>query len=257
MPDDIKCPYSARPIEIMAYGSHQRIGVFDGETQIGEYSRNYSIFYRTFYPFQQGDQWLALYSPDYTSSRLMSLPDCKDIGGESRDTFGFCPVEFYVPEITARDIAANDPEPRVANHQADVWATKVAGGRWYWPDDKDGPEYNAEREQEYLKAKKESHAASNAWCERNPYVTRYAPWGFVCGCVWGDDTSWKIQFLDLSQASQGVLKRDERFGYIWLPGGVTLKDAISTWNFEHDNQMIEIALPVRFKLDGTRIPDED
>src|SRR3990167_633721 len=41
--------------------------------------------------------------------------------------------------------------------------------------------------------------------------------GFVSGCEWGDDTSWKVQFLDLSRIEDGILKRDERFGYIQHP----------------------------------------
>ena len=40
--------------------------------------------------------------------------------------------------------------------------------------------------------------------------------GFVWGCVWGDDNSWKVQFLDLSQIQQGILRRDDRFGYVEL-----------------------------------------
>jgi hypothetical protein len=40
--------------------------------------------------------------------------------------------------------------------------------------------------------------------------------GFVWGCIWGDDSSWKVQFLDLSQVQKGILVRDERFGYIEL-----------------------------------------
>lgn len=40
--------------------------------------------------------------------------------------------------------------------------------------------------------------------------------GFVWGCVWGDDSTWKVQWLDLSRASEGVLVRDERFGYVEL-----------------------------------------
>lgn len=40
--------------------------------------------------------------------------------------------------------------------------------------------------------------------------------GFVWGCIWGDDSSWKIQFLDLSDAGRGVVRRDERFGYLEL-----------------------------------------
>ncbi|HZR71400.1 hypothetical protein [Bradyrhizobium sp.] len=40
--------------------------------------------------------------------------------------------------------------------------------------------------------------------------------GFVWGCYWGDDSSWKVQHLDLSRVQQGVIARDERFGYIEL-----------------------------------------
>jgi hypothetical protein len=40
--------------------------------------------------------------------------------------------------------------------------------------------------------------------------------GFVWGCHWGDDSSWKIQFLDLRSIETGVIKRDERFGYVEL-----------------------------------------
>lgn len=40
--------------------------------------------------------------------------------------------------------------------------------------------------------------------------------GFVWGCIWGDDSSWKVQFLDLSQIQEGILVRDERFGYLEL-----------------------------------------
>jgi hypothetical protein len=51
--------------------------------------------------------------------------------------------------------------------------------------------------------------------------------GFVAGCVWGDDTSWKIQALDLSGAPDGKVARDARFGYVELPDKVGLPDAIS------------------------------
>lgn len=51
---------------------------------------------------------------------------------------------------------------------------------------------------------------------------RRDPWpaagdfGFVWGCVWGDDSSWKVQNLDLSAVQDGVIRRDERFGYLKL-----------------------------------------
>jgi len=40
--------------------------------------------------------------------------------------------------------------------------------------------------------------------------------GFVWGCHWGDDSSWKVQYLDLSRVQQGVVRREERFGYLEL-----------------------------------------
>lgn len=40
--------------------------------------------------------------------------------------------------------------------------------------------------------------------------------GFVWGCVWGDDSSWKVQYLDLSDVQRGVIRRDKRFGYVEL-----------------------------------------
>lgn len=40
--------------------------------------------------------------------------------------------------------------------------------------------------------------------------------GFVWGCEWGDDRSWKVQYLDLSRATKGIIVRDDRFGYVEL-----------------------------------------
>jgi hypothetical protein len=43
--------------------------------------------------------------------------------------------------------------------------------------------------------------------------------GFVWGCIWADDWSWKVQYLDLSGIRQGLLQREERFGYLVLDTG--------------------------------------
>lgn len=40
--------------------------------------------------------------------------------------------------------------------------------------------------------------------------------GFVWGCIWGDDSSWKVQYLDLSDVQDGVIRRDDRFGFLEL-----------------------------------------
>lgn len=40
--------------------------------------------------------------------------------------------------------------------------------------------------------------------------------GFVWGCYWGDDSSWKVQYLDLRRVQEGIIARDDRFGYVEL-----------------------------------------
>jgi hypothetical protein len=55
---------------------------------------------------------------------------------------------------------------------------------------------------------------SVAWSADYEWPT--GDFGFVWGCVWGDDCSWKVQYLDLSQVQQGIVCREERFGYVEL-----------------------------------------
>jgi len=55
--------------------------------------------------------------------------------------------------------------------------------------------------------------------------------GFIAGCYWGDDSSWKIQYLDLSDLEKGVVRRSDKFGYIHLPEGVSLSQAISLTDY--------------------------
>jgi hypothetical protein len=55
---------------------------------------------------------------------------------------------------------------------------------------------------------------SETWTQENEWPT--GDFGFVWGCHWGDDSSWKVQYLDLSRVQQGVIRREERFGYVEL-----------------------------------------
>lgn len=121
-------------------------------SRVGEYKRNYSSLYRSFFPFTQDGKDYALYSPHYTASRVMELPSTKDLAGEEPASFGFCPVEFFVPYESVHK-----------------W-TGFTG-----------------------------------------------QWGFVSGCVWGDDSSWKLQMLDLREIAAGKLTRFDPFDYLELP----------------------------------------
>jgi hypothetical protein len=144
-----------------------KVMIFQDDKQIGEYNRNYSCLYDTFFPFEQNGKHYALYSRDYTGTRVMSLPDCVDICGEEPNSNGFCPTGYYVP--------------------------------------------------------KESKGM----------------YGFISGCFWGDDSSWKIQYLDLSEIEKRIIKREERFGYLELPSGLDLKGAINV--VDDEDGLIEVA----------------
>ncbi len=41
--------------------------------------------------------------------------------------------------------------------------------------------------------------------------------GFVAGCVWGDDHSWKIEPIDLRRISEGKVERMGSLGYFEMP----------------------------------------
>jgi hypothetical protein len=59
---------------------------------------------------------------------------------------------------------------------------------------------------------------SRGWTPDHEWPSR-GDFGFVWGCIWGDDSSWKVQYLDLSRIQDGVLGREERFGYTILETG--------------------------------------
>ncbi|MDQ3037801.1 MAG: hypothetical protein M3Y87_35735 [Myxococcota bacterium] len=126
--------------------------------RVGSYDRNYTAMYQTFWPFTQREKEYALISKDYTATAVIALPSCEVVAAEAHRSWGFCPVDFYVPGPDPED-----DEPTIDR----------VGGQF----------------------------------------------GFVAGCVWGDDSSWKIQFIDLSQLSEGKIDRYDRFGYVELPGG--------------------------------------
>lgn len=214
--------YFAKPIQEIekgkTYWNYQLIGVFQQEdntepVKIGEYIRNYSSFSNTFFAFRHAnDKWYAIYSPEYTGTRIMELPSCKDIGGEPPDGNGFCPMGYYIP--TYIDFKYKDHEP--------IRASQIN------PEDVKLDELNS------------------------PEDIRHWHFGFVAGCIWGDDWSTKIEYLDLSEADKGIVKRSSKFGYIWLPHNVALKDAIDMDCYDGKNEtMIRIATDLRFFTDNT------
>lgn len=227
-------------------GVQVRVFRCEGEKkeQVGQYQRNYTDFFRTFCHFKVNDRDYALYSPDYTASRIMALPSCKDIGGEEPNAVGFCPVEFFVPRYIERESLGSDDtllryrenEPSTGDLEHEIKKVTPL-------DEKSGQRITVD---------KPSHPVS-------PLL--YYPFGFVAGCIWGDDSSWKVQYLDLSKAEKGILKRDDRFGYIELPHSLSLREAIKLESYQGDSTKewthhISIAVQTMFDLRTGKEADE-
>lgn len=83
--------------------------------------------------------------------------------------------------------------------------------------------------------------------------------GFVWGCVWGDDSSWKVQYLDLSSVADGVIGRDDRFGYLKLATDTKLqpRDFIRCSSYEGERR-VEFYIERGYSLTtGQPIPGEE
>lgn len=196
------------------------IGVFQGDKKLSSYVRNYSNFFETFYPFKRGDEWFALYSPQYTASSVMSLPECKHVGGEEPSAGGFCPIEFYVPAYRVGEMeirGETEPFYITEGDVEDLW------------------DMSSEKLDKYKYSE-----------------VRYLPFGFVSGCVWGDDSSNKAEVLDLRDPMNP--KRLEEWGYYEIPEGVSLKDAIVIHDIEGEEGseyiLFDIAVRKRFSFSG-------
>jgi hypothetical protein len=168
------------------------------DNQVVSFEYNYSSGIKDiFQPFMSSDgKWYCLYTEKYTQLSLARL----DGGFEHLDSTtggsdGFCPVECAIPwELKYENKYIEDP------------AHKTCYDYSFDP---------IELMSEYEDGTEESGHL------------RHTDFGFYCGCVWGDDTSWKLKFLDLRQVPEGKLLVDEAaLGYHPLPRGLSIKKAV-------------------------------
>lgn len=247
--------------EIFEYKDYDNAPENASGIKIGEYTRNHYSLCNTFHPFEQNGKHYALYSKDYTATRVMSLPDCKDIAGEEPHPFGFCPTGYAVPyfKFTWQGLTNDPADPEPADNPN--WAGKQVIEEGYVQQLEDrrlarpgDSQYTGPRTKEEFKAKLDDYLRRHReWDERHPeYEENFnARFGFVCGCIWGDDTSWKIEYLDLSRISEGILVRDDRFGYIELFGSAAnLKNAIDMDGWAPDHPFIRVSRMEHLRTDG-------
>ncbi|HEY1455688.1 MAG TPA: hypothetical protein VGG31_04265 [Candidatus Dormibacteraeota bacterium] len=83
--------------QLPGHWATSHVDVFEGETFVASYDRNYSML-QTFEPFRQGERFFALVAPDYTATSVMDLQTGKIVASEEPSPTGFCPVGFYVPD---------------------------------------------------------------------------------------------------------------------------------------------------------------
>lgn len=239
--------YTARVLREITKNSGPKsieVGVFrrdgDSEEQIGSYSRDVDRLDSTFCYFRKSDKDLALYSPSRELTRLMSLPDCRDIGGEDYvsderremyDEFEYWPREYYVPcYIEGEIVEENRPVERCRFNEP-------------------GPESLVAHTHELSVVDSETKRrkiVKRTWNPVTPLL--FYPFGFIAGHFEG--CPWTIQYLDLTEAEKGILRRDDRFGYVAFIRELSLRQAIRMGYFGSDKygDHIEIALLREFEL---------
>lgn len=172
--------------------------------EVCQYQRNYAML-STFEPFRQlrDGQWkyYALISREYVRLDVLDLQTGEVIATEQ-------PSEKTLK--AARDYLEKYPRTDTTPEQ---WATTwgFCPTEFFVPDWLDDHDPDMGPSDSY-------------WDESDERVT--GEFGVYSGCVWGDDSSWKLQYVDLSRISEGVVATDDRFGYIELPAAVKIRDAV-------------------------------
>jgi hypothetical protein len=190
-----------------------KVSIFRDDMLIGEYLRNYSSYgTHTFYPFQVDNEWYALYSASYTATRVMKLHEdrIEDWCGEDPHSNGFCPVEYYIPAyVHVKDSYSIDDEKK----EFDSYCVDC----------------------DYSEEDLDIEINSSGFIK-----LENCNFGFLCGCVWGDDTSWKMRYMDLSKVPEKILEITDKFGYCELPRELTLRECVHMDSWEPGHSWIRI-----------------
>ena len=199
--------------------SYTLVEIFDKDQdniKIGEYIRNYSgLAESTFYPFKsKSGEWYALYSERYTVVSVMRLPACEKIASTEDGAYAFCPAEIWVPSIAWSSYFRNGENGEERHFSYEI-------------EDGDHPDDYTMKKWHHLDV------------------------GFCCGCVWGDDSSWKIQLLDLRKIEEGIIINKPSFGYIEVPKKIRdFSLVISPIVDDHSDRLLYVNVNgIDYKLD--------
>lgn len=258
---DIRSKYEAVPSKETRGGWPQTLVEIyrnnpDGsKDKVYEYSRNYS-FMNTFEPFRHlaNGRWgeYALISSNYVRFEVVDLVKgevvavepyptvteetherwrknghedwCeKDPVGTEKPGWGFCPTDFFVPNLYDELITWLDEDEELSEQSIGKVLLKgferLGSKEWHY--------YLPEENLQLL-------------------TGQYA---FYSGCVWGDDSSMKLNWIDLSRLTEGIVTSDQsRYGYVplFFRKNERLKDAIRL----HDGGMLEVPMMLTGSVRG-------
>lgn len=176
------------------YWDYTIVEIFSDDKKIGEYIRKYpSHTESTFVSVSYNGKDYALYSSDYQAISVMSLPDCKEIKLTDeckKQMYSFCPIEIMVPKLWILSQEIDGVKHYYAYQKVDRDKED--------PNFKDAPTYDSTV-------------------------------GFALGCVWGDDSSFKLNLLDLSNIENGEIwyinnEKERKWLYEEFPDSLYLKD---------------------------------
>lgn len=186
------------------------------EDVIFEYDRNYAMM-KTFEPFRQlkNNVWhdYALISTEYTRFEVVDLEKGQIIATES--------YPIYTQDMHDACVARGGIETREVGQEMPgvgfcPTAFKVFDWRERFNDESMTKTYTPYKatEPELVYSDEKFYAYSGQWA-------------IYSGCIWGDDSGWKVRYIDLSRISEGIVTSDERFGYLQLAGGLDQVDYYS------------------------------
>lgn len=187
--------YKATPSTSGGRFSRIKVVVVDEQENevVAEYVRNYSCLMKTFHPFRHlcGDnEWrdYALIASQYWQTSVLDLSTGTIIANESGHPFD------DEDRAKMKDAGVN---PEVVEKTKDKFDPTWG----FCPMDFRVFDYNEFYDKDFVPDSMDESLLSGKW-------------GLVSGCVWGDDSSMKLRYVDLSRVEEGIVHVDDRFGYV-------------------------------------------
>lgn len=172
-----------------------------------EYVRNYA-FYKTFEPFQQfkNGKWTAyaLISPEYSDYQVVNLETGEVVATRGYETVSQEDIDAFLKRTGKTEA----PDWFYVGRQKEGFCpVEFRVFDWYEEFDED--------------AVNSSYTPHNSTTPQPLYsvdkLLQYTgQFALVAGCFWGDDSGWKLRYIDLSRLDEGIITEDERFGYVEL-----------------------------------------